>query len=262
LYCCWCAQDLPANRFWEAMGFVPVAFRGGGEKKGKKSSPRVHIFWQKRIVHGDVTTPWWFPSKTDGGAMRGDRIVLPIPPGVRWDDSMPVMIQDAGQGADEDQPEQPRRERAKRLTKKQKEASLIVELAKQGVQQPTKRQSVRFGPPGMPVAVEGLLTSSTIASNELIRSEGESTGGMIGSPNDSKSPCDLKQIKARGGPKRPTTKCDPKIIAAARELRDRYLEQINSSGCALMPAGKYELSKLIASKSLGSTVPELLQIAA
>jgi len=57
LYCCWCAQDLPANRFWEAMGFVPVAFRGGGEKKGKKGSPRVHIFWQKRIVQGDVTTP-------------------------------------------------------------------------------------------------------------------------------------------------------------------------------------------------------------
>src|SRR5688500_13476209 len=23
LFCCWCAQDIEANRFWEAMGFVP-----------------------------------------------------------------------------------------------------------------------------------------------------------------------------------------------------------------------------------------------
>ena len=29
LYCCWCAQDIQANHFWEAMGFVPLAFRTG-----------------------------------------------------------------------------------------------------------------------------------------------------------------------------------------------------------------------------------------
>jgi hypothetical protein len=39
LYCCWCAQDIEANRFWESMGFVPLAFRAGSEKK-----QRVHIF--------------------------------------------------------------------------------------------------------------------------------------------------------------------------------------------------------------------------
>ena len=47
LYCCWCAQDIAANRFWEAMGFVPLAFRAGSEKKS-----RTHIFWQKRIRQG------------------------------------------------------------------------------------------------------------------------------------------------------------------------------------------------------------------
>src|SRR4029078_7667153 len=41
LYCCWCAQDLPANYFWESMGFVPLAFRAGST--GKR---RVHIFLQ------------------------------------------------------------------------------------------------------------------------------------------------------------------------------------------------------------------------
>src|SRR5690349_13321404 len=59
LFCCWCAQDIEANRFWEAMGFVPLAYRMGSEKKA-----RVHIFWQKRIRAGDCETPWWFPSQT------------------------------------------------------------------------------------------------------------------------------------------------------------------------------------------------------
>src|SRR5688500_9586753 len=29
LYCCWCAQDLDANYFWESLGFIPIAFRAG-----------------------------------------------------------------------------------------------------------------------------------------------------------------------------------------------------------------------------------------
>jgi hypothetical protein len=86
LFCCWCAQDLSANYFWESLGFVPIAFRGGSGKK-----KRVHIFWQRRIREGNTTTPWWFPAKTDQGAMREDRLVLPIPPGLRWSDPMPVL---------------------------------------------------------------------------------------------------------------------------------------------------------------------------
>src|SRR5690606_28726534 len=86
LYCCWCAQDLAANRFWESMGFVPIAYRSGSQKKG-----RVHIFWQKRIRDGDKSTPWWFPAKTESGAIREDRLVLPIPPGMHWSDELPVL---------------------------------------------------------------------------------------------------------------------------------------------------------------------------
>src|SRR4051812_47016873 len=87
LFCCWCAQDIEANRFWEAMGFVPLAFRAGSEKKS-----RVHIFWQKRIRAGDAATPWWFPAKTDAGALREDRLVLPIPPGKHWSEEMPRIL--------------------------------------------------------------------------------------------------------------------------------------------------------------------------
>jgi len=102
LYCCWCAQDIAANHFWEAMGFVPLAFRAGSRTKGKdasgKSAPRVHIFSLKRICSGDTGdvkrggTPWWFPSKTTGGAIREDRIVLPIPPGTHWSDAKPLLL--------------------------------------------------------------------------------------------------------------------------------------------------------------------------
>ena len=76
LFCCWCAQDIEANHFWESLGFVPLAFRAGSRQKD-----RVHIFWQKRIRAGDTTTPWWFPAQTTGGSIREDRLVLPIPPG-------------------------------------------------------------------------------------------------------------------------------------------------------------------------------------
>jgi GNAT superfamily N-acetyltransferase len=52
LFCCWCAQDIEANRFWESLGFVPLAFRAGSRNKGPKGSSRVHIFWQRRIRPG------------------------------------------------------------------------------------------------------------------------------------------------------------------------------------------------------------------
>ena len=89
LYCCWCAQDLEANRFWESLGFVP-AFPHGSRGKG-----RVHIFWQRRIREGDEGqggTPWWFPSQTGGGSIREDRLVLPIPPGKHWSDAKPIIL--------------------------------------------------------------------------------------------------------------------------------------------------------------------------
>ena len=101
LYCCWCAQDIAANHFWESMGFVPLAFRAGGAggqsqiANRKSKIPRVHIFWQKRIRAGDTTTPWWFPSKTAGGSIREDRIVLPIPHGTHWRDAKPLLLPSA-----------------------------------------------------------------------------------------------------------------------------------------------------------------------
>src|SRR5439155_19340694 len=88
LYCCWCAQDLEANYFWESMGFVPLAFRAGSREKG-----RVHIFWQSRICQDDIETKWWYPFQTNGGAIREDRLVFPIPAGTHWKDVQAVAIE-------------------------------------------------------------------------------------------------------------------------------------------------------------------------
>ncbi len=88
MYCCWCAQDIDANYFWESLGFSPIAFRAGST--GKK---RVHIFWAKRINENDQETKWWYPSSTQGGAIREDRLVFPIPPGVKWQDVQAMPIQ-------------------------------------------------------------------------------------------------------------------------------------------------------------------------
>ncbi len=108
LYCCWCAQDLvESNRFYESMGFVPIAFRAGSEKRS-----RVHIFWQKRIREGDTTTPWWFPSETRGGLMDAARIALPIPPGMTWRDELPRLLPEQVPVASGDLPVKEKRAKA------------------------------------------------------------------------------------------------------------------------------------------------------
>jgi hypothetical protein len=66
-------DDIEANYFWESLGFVPLAFRSGSAKMS-----RMHIFWQRRIGAGDTTTPYRFLSQTTSGAIREDRLVLPI----------------------------------------------------------------------------------------------------------------------------------------------------------------------------------------
>ena len=86
LACCWCAQDLEANRFWQALGFVPLAYRGGSTRK-----QRTHVFWQRRVHQGDGCD-WWYPSQTTGGSIREDRLVLPIPPGSDWAESRPLLL--------------------------------------------------------------------------------------------------------------------------------------------------------------------------
>jgi Acetyltransferase (GNAT) family len=200
LYCCWCAQDLAANKFWEAMGFVPLAFRTGGTGGGKSGKVRMHIFWQKRIRSGDVTTPWWFPSETSSGAIRANRIVLPIPPGTHWNDAKPIVLPGLsgveGPGMALPGPRAPR-------VKKIKGPVIPPKAIASG--------GLRFGP-------------AVIAKAEDVAA---------------KAPFD----KAQGREKKETVKNDPRLVAAARELKDRWLEQVNAT--PLIGTGKYEVSRTL-----------------
>jgi hypothetical protein len=190
LYCCWCAQDLAANKFWEAMGFVPLAFRTGGTAS-KKNGPRIHIFWQKRIRSGDETTPWWFPSETSSGAIKENRIVLPIPPGTHWSDAKPIVLPGAeiGESAVKALP-------AKKMRKPKKELVVVNPRA---------------------ISAGGLRFGAVVPS--------------------------VIEEKVEPKEKKAAVKNDPRLVAAARELKDRWLEQLNAT--PLLARGKYDVSRAL-----------------
>ena len=116
--------------------------------------------------------------------------MLPIPPGVRWSDAMPVMVAK----------EQEKPPRAKR-------AAVAPPVVKR------TRQAVRFGPPGMyPVTPAPVVVAAAAVVEKV---------------------------------KRPPI--DPAMVAAARELRDRYLEHYNAQPTAA-GAAKYEVGRLVSAK--------------
>ena len=186
LFCCWCAQDIEANYFWESLGFIPLAFRAGS--RGKQ---RVHIFWQRRIRAGDTTTPYWFPSQTTSGSIREDRIVLPIPPGTRWSDAKPMILPGA--------------------------ESVEETKSLPGVRKPREPKSSK----AVPVQNQSAIT----------------TGGLRFAASATPESDAVKPKRER----KSKVKNDPKHVAAARELRDRWLEQVNAT--PLLSHGKYDVSK-------------------
>jgi hypothetical protein len=216
LFCCWCAQDIEATYFWESIGFVPIAFRTGSrprlKKDGTVSKPeRIHIYWQRRIREGDVNTPYWFPSETNGGAVRENRLVLPIPPGTHWSDAKPAVLPGMEHvntlqlpaTGDEEKSAKPRRRNEGGRSK----------AAKAAAPPARPKRGLWFAPPPPPAPPP--LTAE-----------------------------EKKAAKAKGRAQRPRMKNDPKLVAAAREFRDRYLEEVNTS--MLLPpsaCGKYDVSR-------------------
>jgi hypothetical protein len=188
LYCCWCAQDLAANHFWESMGFVPIAFRAGSS--GKR---RVHIFWQRRINDGDTATPYWYPSMTNQGAIREDRLVFPIPPGTHWSEVQAVALPSGGEAR-------------------------VAQIEGATSPAPTKK--------------------TPKPREQATAKPGPLSGALFFGP-----PAPPKQAKPVRE-KKPKAKVDPKLVTAARELRDRYLEHVNSEAHALRAIGKYAVGRL------------------
>jgi GNAT superfamily N-acetyltransferase len=216
LFCCWCAQDIQANWFWESCGFVPLAFRTGSASK-----QRVHIFWQRRVRADDTTTPYWFPSLTKAGAVREDRIVLPIPPGTHWRDAKPIVLPGI-----EVKPELPKTLPGGapiRIRPEQPQYS----AAQKAVMRRAQSKHLK----GVPLGKKAVITRSGIKYVDRTDFVPE-----IDAPDV------FEQAKPKPQPK-PRAKNDPKLVAAARELRDRWLEQVNTT--PLLPQGKYDVSRAL-----------------
>lgn len=216
LFCCWCAQDLEANHFWESLGFVPIAFRTGSRRAGQKKEPRIHIFWQRRIREGDEGeggTPYWFPSETTGGALRENRLVLPIPPGTHWSDAKPAVLP----GMERLRETLPAGEDEQKCRVKKKRKKKVAPKRPNG--------GLWFAPPE-PTTQE------------------------------------KKAAKAAARKAKPKMKNNPKYVAAARELRDRFLEEVESNPSLLMSSGKYDVRRQLTTGNVSLDInPALLEAA-
>jgi N-acetylglutamate synthase-like GNAT family acetyltransferase len=189
LFCCWCAQDIEANYFWESLGFIPLAFRAGS--RGKK---RVHIFWQRRVRENDTTMNYWFPSQTTSGSIREDRLVFPIPPGTHWSDAKPIILPETTHATSEE-PKRLPEPRPKRIEPAPARPATLQE-----------RSGLRFGS----------ATPSPSAPGEK-----------------------------RPREKREKVKNNPTYVAAARELRDRWLERANNDPSLFPTGGKYNVGRVL-----------------
>jgi len=61
---------------------------------------------------------------------------------------------------------------------------------------------------------------------------------------------------------KPKAKNDPTHVAAARELRDRYLDEVNAGRCEITPGGKYAVRRAIAGAVEVEPMPLRLEQAA
>ena len=230
LYSCWCAQDLKANEFWEAMGFVPIAFRTGSLARGKNGSPRVHVFWQKRIRAGDEVTPYWYPSQTGGGALRADRLVFPIPPGVSWREVGPVTLPEL--------PELPAIEGAG-------EPAVIEEAE----EQPVGPGELEYEK-GIELRADGTLWRDggrLMTRAMILEEQGASEGMMWSMPPGvtmvEELPVPVPKRRRRRRKARPAEAAiDPRLTAMARELRDRWHERPD---LVALPAARHDVRRAI-----------------
>jgi len=235
LFACWCAQDLQANHFWESIGFVPLAYRAGSRGKaqggtGGRKETRVHIFWQRRVREGDDYA-YWFPSQTQGGRMGEARLVLPIMPGTHWSDAKPLVLP-GDDGA---------------IGNGQSAKGESCKALPEGGRKPREAKVKKPIAPPCTVARNGIRM------------------GPVVSPQEAKAKAEEAKAQAkRERPKRVKQKNDPKYIAAARELRDKYLEQVDA-GLILPPSanGKYDVGRQLVSMEDHASVatPRLLNAA-
>lgn len=268
LYCCWCKQSLAANRFWEAMGFVPLAFRAAGrstiEKLRKKGGAAavaggVHLFWQKRIRVGDGGpgdasggTPWWYPYETQGGAMMEGRVVLLLPPEVQWHEATPVVLPGAERRATETRLLEDQLSEVEKKERTAKKSLKGDHAQTQRGQDAHKAQQATSGGASRAVAVGGFGAGSGFG--ELPAPAG-SKGGDASAEDKAlltKDEAEVARLEAQKAAAKKALKAaqrknDPELVAYARELRDRWQEHVVAQPGMLedKQRGRYVVGRLL-----------------
>lgn len=67
---------------------------------------------------------------------------------------------------------------------------------------------------------------------------------------------------AKPKPAKQRVKNDPRYVAFARELRDRYLDQVNADPGLLLPAGKYEVARALPDGTAPATPATFIEVKA
>ena len=246
LYGLWCRQDLPANRFWEAMGFLPIAFRAAGfgnQKPGVDPKRKIQIYWQRRVRVGDVKTEYWFPYETQGGLMAESRLVLPIPPGVHWGDVMEPVLPGTERRAEEARMleaelDEGIEERKGEVKRKQREAKEAAKRAKE----------IAEGP----VIIHGVAVDRKRAANVPLGFDlsPEMKAAKLAEEKKAAVAAERERLKeekreAKAAAKQARRKTDPELLAFGREFRDRWQEAVTERpellavGCE----GKYAIGR-------------------
>lgn len=229
LLCCWCGQDLPANKFWLGIGCVPLAFRTGSRR-----SQRIHIFWQMRTRSGDCSTPYWYPFETSGGAVRENRMVLPIPRSVHWSGNLPALIPGIHSGG-------------------------TVPLLPNGLPSPsatpTPQRKALPGPPPTPqqraAAFRQKHMKAPPAGHVAVMS---SSGLKYFRTNEQIAADNFEAPKVK---REPRPRNDPVHVRAARELQSAYLDAVAAAPPPVSEA-KYDVRRSVPDPAGGISIAGLL----
>jgi hypothetical protein len=192
---------------------------------------------------GDEQTPYWFPFETKGGLMAESRVVLPIPPGKRWDEVEPVVFP----GSAEREAEARRLEqRASEGDEAEADRAALAELRKAAreaakrAERASQQTEVVHGveAPHAAAAPTGFAAPPEV----LARQEAEAKAAAAEAKK--RAMAEAKR-EAKAAAKAARRKSDPRLLAFSRELRDRWAEAVAARpgliglGCR----GKYELGR-------------------
>lgn len=203
---CWCAQDLPANNFWEACGFQAMAWRTGSRIK-----QRPHIWWC-RHVRIDDHFPMWMPAKTQGGAIGEERLIIPIMPDQRWDDPVTTFM-----------PEAPGDE----VT-----AAGLPKVSAEDIARLKRLTGSEAATPQ--IGYVGGKAADEMPRPVVTRQGIKFIGGASAPPPGGRK----KKVKVK-------RKYDPELKRKVRDLRDRYLDALNSGQISLPSNEKWNVGRII-----------------